>query len=78
MIHFELEPAPGIRLSTHPDRVDRRRSWAHRVWVSPGPLSLEPGARHRSTWRRGVAAQPDGVRVAPAPPDGEDPAPGGR
>ena len=66
MIHFELELAPGIRLSTHPDRVDRRCHWANRVWVLPEPLPLEPGLRYRLTWRRGVAGQPDGARVVPA------------
>ena len=76
MIHFEPERAPGIRLSTHPDRADRRCSRAHRVWVSPEPLPLEPGARYRLIWRRGVAGQPDGVRAAPASPDEEGAAPG--
>ena len=66
MIHFELELAPGIRLSTHPDRVDRHCSWAHRVWVLPEPLPLEPGARYRLTWRHGRAGLLDGARVFPA------------
>ena len=76
MIHFELERAPGIRLSTHPDRADRRCSRAHLGWVLPEPLPLKPGARYRLTWRRGIAGQPGGVSVAPASPGGEGAAPG--
>ena len=66
MIHFELELAPGIRLSTHPDRADRRCNWAHRVWVLPEPLPLEPGARYRLTWRHGRTDLLGGARVFPA------------
>ena len=76
MIHFELERAPGIRLSTHPDRADRRCSRAHLGWVLPEPLPQKPGARYRLTWRRGIAGQPGGVSVAPASPGGEGAAPG--
>ena len=76
MIHFELEPAPGIRLSTHPDQVDRRDSWAHRVWGLREPLMLEQGRCCRLSCRYGVAGERAGeragVRVAPALPRGED------
>ena len=72
MTHFELEPAPGIRLSTHPDQVDRRNSWAHRVWGLREPLMLGQGRCCRLSCRYGVAGERAGVRVAPALPHGED------
>ena len=73
---FRAGAGPGIRLSTHPDRADRRYSRAHLGWVLPEPLLQKPGARYRLTWRRGIAGQPGGVSVAPASPGGEGAAPG--
>ena len=68
MIYFDLDLAPGVRLSTHPDRVDQTFHWKHPVWALPEPLILEPGARYRLTHRYGVVGQPDSVRVVPAAP----------
>lgn len=67
-IYSDLDLAPGVRLSTHPDRVDRTCSWGASVWPLPDPLMLEPGDRFRLTFHHGMKDQPDGVRVAPAAP----------
>ena len=58
----------------------------HRVNVFALPVSVPNRMirRHLFTpevleaWRSWYGIDPDGVRVAPAPPGGEDPAPGGR
>ena len=68
MIYFDLDLAPGVRLSAHPDRVNQTFHWKHRVWVLPEPLMLEPGDHYRLTHRYGVVDQPDSVRVVPAVP----------
>ena len=68
MIYFDLDLAPGVRLSTHPDRVDQTCHWALHVWVLPDPLMLKSGGRYRLTYHHGMRDQPDGVRVAPAAP----------
>ena len=63
MIYFDLDLAPSVGLSTHPDRVDRTCHWTPQVWVLPGPLMLEAGGRYRLTYPHGIVDQPDGVRV---------------
>ena len=68
VISFDLDLAPGVRLSTHPDRVDQTFHWKHWVWVLPDPPMLEPGARYRLTYRYRVVDQPNSVRVVPAAP----------
>ena len=66
MIYFDLDLAPGVRLSTHPDRVDGTCHWAPRTWVLPDPLILKSGDPYRLTYHHGMKDQPNGVRVAPA------------
>lgn len=64
LICFDAElGAPGIRLSTHPDHVDRDNHWKHRVWMLPEPLMVEPGERYRLTYSYRSPGRPDGVRV---------------
>lgn len=63
LIYFELELVPGVRLSAHPDQVERT---CH--WVLPDPLVLEQGASYRLTYRHRVVGQPNGVRVTPVLP----------
>lgn len=67
-IYFDLDLAPGVRLSTHPDRVDQTCHWTPRTWVLPDPLMLKSGDHYRLTYHHGMKGQPDGVRVAPAAP----------
>ena len=67
-IYFELELAPGIRLSMHPDQVEQTCSWTQRVWVLLEPLVLEAGAHYRLTYHHEVVGEPDGVLVTPIPP----------
>lgn len=68
MIYSDLDLAPGVRLSTHPDLAEQTCSWVHPIYVLPEPLILEPGARYRLTHRYMVVGQPNSVRVVPAAP----------
>lgn len=65
LICFDAELGPGIRLSTHPDHVNRDSHWRHRVWVLPKPIMLEPGRRYRLTYSYRSPAHRDGVQVSP-------------
>ena len=63
LICFDAEVGPGIRLSTHPDRVGRDNHWRHRVWMLPEPVMLESGRRYRLSYSDQSPGRPDGVRV---------------
>ena len=63
LICFDAEIGPGIRLSTHPDRVGRDNHWQHRVWMLPEPVMLESGRRYHLSYSYQSPGRPDGVRV---------------
>ena len=65
LAYFEAETSPGIRLSTHPDRVGADNHWHQRVWLIPEPLGLDAGRRYRLQFSLKHRGRPDGVQVQP-------------
>ena len=63
LICFDAEVGPGIRLSTHPDRVGRDNHWRHRVWMLPEPVMLESGRRYHLSYSDQSPGRPDGARM---------------
>ena len=69
LLYFDLELAPGVRLSTHPDRVEGNCHWRFPLWVLPKSLVLKSGDRYSLIDRRnrGTAwGEPDGILIEPA------------
>ena len=64
LICFDAELAPGIRLTTHPDRVGRDNHWSHRAWVLAEPVMLEAGRRYHLSYSYQSPGRPDGAHVA--------------
>ena len=64
LICFDIELAPGLWLSLHPDQVDQDNVWRQlRVWLLPAPIMLEQGSRYRLTYSHRSPGHRDGVQV---------------
>ena len=64
LICFDMELAPGLWLSLHPDQVDQDNVWRRLlVWLLPAPIMLEQGSRYRLTYSQSEPGVPDGVQV---------------
>ena len=62
-IYFELETAPGMALSTHPDRAGETNHWHQRVWLLREPFVLCAGSRYRLEYAWRVRHRADGAQV---------------
>ncbi|HUF90462.1 MAG TPA: hypothetical protein VMR66_10855 [Gemmatimonadota bacterium] len=43
ILYFDLDLAPGVTLSLHPDAVEETCSWAQPVWILKEPFEVEAG-----------------------------------
>ena len=69
LLYCDLELAPGVQLSTHPDRVEGNCHWRFPLWVLPKPLVLKSGDRYSLIDRRNrrtAWGEPDGILIEPA------------
>lgn len=66
LLYCDLELAPGVQLSTHPDRVEKTCHWKFPLRVLPKPLMLKSGERYSLTYSKAVAGPPQDIRVEPA------------
>ena len=69
LLYCDLELAPGVRLSTHPDRVEETCHWRLPLRVLPKPLVLKSGDRYSLIYRRNrrtAWGEPDGILIEPA------------
>lgn len=65
LAYFELELAPGLRLSTNPARADDGCHWRNPVWLFSEPVPLASGKTFRVQFHHAAPAGTEPCRLIP-------------
>jgi hypothetical protein len=65
LVYFELDVAPGKRLTTSPAVADETSSWWVKVWLSETPVAVKPGDKLKVSYR--YRADSSGTRIEVVP-----------
>jgi hypothetical protein len=63
MVHFELDLAPGLVLSTEPRDATATSSWRNPVWIFNEAITLRTGESFRVRFSYRVPGEPNAVRI---------------
>lgn len=63
LIYFELEIAPDVILSTHPQKADENNHWQSLIWAAPKPLFVKNGDSFNVIYKYKVPGTRDRVQI---------------
>jgi protein arginine N-methyltransferase 1 len=65
LVYFELDVAPGLRISTSPSSAAETSSWAAKVWASGSQLPVKPGDKFKVNYKYRVDSGGTKIELIP-------------
>jgi hypothetical protein len=65
LMYFELDVAPGERISTAPGVADETCNWAVKIWTSGSKRRVEPGDRFKVAYKYRVDSTASRIEIIP-------------